>query len=50
MINIKLLGLTNDNCLTFNDHINMLRLRANYKLHVLKKIRKYLTLKKSKLL
>ena len=50
MINIELLGHTIDNCLTFNDHINMLCLRANYKLHVLRRIRKYLTLEKSKLL
>ena len=39
-----------DNRLTFKDHINMLCQRANYKLHALRRIRKYLTLEKSKLL
>ena len=32
---IALLGLTIDNRLTFKDHINMLRRRANLKLHTL---------------
>ena len=48
--NVELLGLTIDNRLTFKDHINMLCRRANYKLHALRRIRKYLTLEKSKLL
>ena len=48
--NVELLGLTNDNQLTFKDHINMLCRRANYKLHGLRRIRKYLTLEKLKLL
>ena len=48
--NVELLGLTIDNRLTFKDHINMLCRRASYKLHALRRIRKYLTLEKSKLL
>ena len=48
--NVELLGLTIDNRLTFKDHINMLCRRAGYKLHALRRIRKYLTLEKSKLL
>ena len=47
--NVELLGLTIDNRLTFKDHINMLCRRASYKLHALRRIRKYLTLEKSKL-
>ena len=48
--NVELLGFTIDNRLTFKDHINMLCRRASYKLHALRRIRKYLTLEKSKLL
>ena len=48
--NVELLGLAIDNRLTFKDHINMLCRRASYKLHALRRIRKYLTLDKSKLL
>ena len=48
--NVELLGLIIDNRLTFKDHINMLCRRGNYKLHALRRIRKYLTLEKSKLL
>ena len=48
--NVKLLGLTIDNRPTFKDHINMLCRRPNYKLHALRRIRKYLTLEESKLL
>ena len=47
--NIELLGLKTDNRETFKDHINMLCGRANYKLHALRRIRKYLTLEKLKL-
>ena len=43
-------GLTIDNRLTFKDHINMLCRRASYKLHTLRRTRKYLTLERSKLL
>ena len=46
--NVELLVLTIDNQLTFKDHINMLCRRANYKLHAIRRIRKYLTLEKSK--
>ena len=48
--NVELLSLTIDNRLTFKDHINMLYHSANYKLHALRRVRKYLTLEKSKLL
>ena len=48
--NVELLGITIDKRLIFKDHINMLCRRANYKLHALRRIRKYLTLEKSKLL
>ena len=48
--NVELLCLTIDKQLTFQDHINILCRRANYKLHALRAIRKYLTLEKSKLL
>ena len=47
---VVLLGLTIDNRLTFKDHINILCRRANLKLHALKRIRKYLTAVKTKLL
>ena len=58
MINIKqmkieesqkvvLLGLTIDNRLTFKNHVDMLCRTANYKLHALRRINKYLTLEKS---
>ena len=47
---VLLLGLTIDNQLTFNDHVGLLRSIANYKLHALRRIRKYLTLVKAKLL
>ena len=44
------LGLTIDNRLTLKDHINMLLRRASFKLHALRRIRKYLTAVKAKLL
>ena len=47
---VVLLGLTIDNRLTFKDHINILCSRASFKLHALRKIRKYLTADKAKLL
>ena len=48
--NVELLCLTIDNRLTFKDHINILCRRAYYKLHALRRIRKYLTLEESELL
>ena len=45
-----LLGLTIDNCLTFKDHIDRLCRNASYKLHALRRIRKYLTADKAKVL
>ena len=47
---VVLLGLTIDNRLTFKDHVDMLCSTANYKLHALRRIRKYLTAEKTKLL
>ena len=47
---VVLLGLTIDNQLTFKDHVDTLHSTANYKLHALRRIRKYLTLEKAKLL
>ena len=47
---VVLLGLTINNRLTFKNHNNILCLRANFKLHVLRRIRKYLTTGKAKLL
>ena len=47
---VVLLGLTIDNRLTFKDHINILLRRASFKLHALRRIRKYLTGVKARLL
>ena len=47
---VVLLGLTIDNRLTFKDHINILLHRASFKLYALRRIRKYLTAVKAKLL
>ena len=46
---VVLLGITNDNFLTFNEHIDDLCRTANYKPHALRRIRKYLSLEKAKL-
>ena len=43
-----LLGITIDNLLNFNEHIDNLCRTANYKLHALRRIRKYLSLEKAK--
>ena len=47
---VILLGLTIDNRFTFKDHINILLRRASFKLHALRRIRKYLTAVKARLL
>ena len=47
---VVLLGITIDNLLIFNEHIDNLCCTANYKLHALQRIRKYLSLEKAKLL
>ena len=47
---VVLLGLNIDNRLTFKGYVDMLCSTANYKLHTLRRIRKYLTLEKTKLL
>ena len=47
---VVLLGLTFDIRLTFKDHIHILRRRVSFKLHALRRKRKYLTTNKAKLL
>ena len=47
---VVLLDFKIGNRLTFKDHINILSRRASFKLHALKRIRKYLTNNKAKLL
>ena len=47
---VELLGITIDNILTFNEHINNLCRNASYKLHALRRIRKYLSQDQAKLL
>ena len=47
---VVLLVITIDNLLTFNEHIDNLCRTANYKLHTLRRIRKYLLLKIAKLM
>ena len=47
---VELLGITIDNMLTFNEHINNLCRNASYKLYALRRIRKYLTQDQAKLL
>ena len=47
---VVLLGPTIDIRLTFKDHINILCRRASFKLHALRRKRKYLTIDKVKLL
>ena len=45
---VVLIGITIDNLLIFNKHIDNLCRTANYKLHALRRIRKYLSLEKAK--
>ena len=47
---VTLLGIIIDKNLTFKKHISELCRRASYKLHTLRRIRKYLTVEKAKLL
>ena len=47
---VELLGLTIDKDLNFSKHIDKLCRNAQYKLHVLRQIRKYLSLEKAKML
>ena len=47
---VELLGITIDNKLTFNEHINNLCSNVSYKLYALLGIRKYLTQDQGKLL
>ena len=48
--NVLLLGVTIDKKLTFKRHIENLCRKAQYKLHVLRRIRKFLTIEKAKIL
>ena len=45
-----MLGITIDKKLTFKQHVENLCRKAQYKLHVLRRIRKFLTIKKAKML
>ena len=45
---VVLLGITIDNLLNFNEHIDNVCRTANYKLHALLRIKKYLPLQKAK--
>ena len=47
---MELLGLTIDKELIFSKHIDKLCRNAQYKLHALRRIRKYLSLEKAKML
>ena len=47
---VELLGITIDNILTFKEHVNNLCRIASYKLYGLRRIRKYLTQDRAKLL
>ena len=47
---VTLLGIKFDKNLTFKKHMSELRRRASYKLHTLRRIRKYLIIEKAKLL
>ena len=47
---ISLLGITIDKKLTFKQHIENLCRKAQYKLHALRRIRKFLTIEKAKIL
>ena len=46
---VKLLGITTDNELKFKNHIEDLCKKASYKLHVLRRIRGYLTVEKARI-
>ena len=47
---VELPGITTNNILTFNEHINNLCRNASYKLYALRRIRKYLSQDQAKLL
>ena len=47
---VKLLGIKFDKNLTFKKHISELCKRASYKLHTLRRIKKYLNVEKAKIL
>ena len=47
---VELLGMTIDKELNFSKHIDKLCCNAQYKLHALRQIRKYLSLEKTKML
>ena len=47
---VTLLGVMTDKNLTFKKHIDNLVRKAQYKLHALRRIRKFLTIEKAKIL
>ena len=47
---VKLLGITIDNKLNFNDHVTKICMKANQKLHALKRISKYLDSEKLRII
>ena len=47
---VLLLGITIDKKLTFKQHVENLCRKAQYKLHALRRIRKFLTIEKAKML
>ena len=47
---VELIGITIDNILTFNEHVNNLCHNPSYKLYAFRRIRKYLTQDQAKLL
>ena len=47
---VLLLGITTDKKLTFKQHVQNLCRKAQYKLHALRRIRKFLTIEKAKML
>ena len=47
---VLLLGITTDKKLTFRQHVENLCRKAQYKLHALRRIRKFLTIEKAKML
>ena len=48
--NILVLGITNDEKLTFKQYTESLCRKVQYKLHALRRIRKFLTIEKAKIL
>ena len=47
---VSLLGITTDKKLTFKHHVENLCQKAQYMLHALRRVRKFLTIEKAKIL